>query len=136
MTKFRQQRVGEQLQIELADLIQNEVRDPRLGFVTVTEVRLSPDLQHARVYVSIFGDSEERRESFGVLERATGFLRSQVGRRMKLRHVPEIQFRLDETLDTSERIDALLDETAVDDTADEAGRDGASEQAAGVDDDG
>ncbi len=110
MAQFRQQRISDQLRVELADLIQHEVRDPRVGFVTVTEVRASRDLNYARVYVSIFGDEDQTKESFEALERASGFLRSQVGRRLRLRHVPELRFTLDETLDNSERIDSLLDE--------------------------
>jgi ribosome-binding factor A len=84
------------------------VRDPRVGFVTLTEVRVSRDLKYARVYVSILGDEERTQESFEALQRAGGFLRSQIGRRIPLRHVPELRFVLDETLDTSERIDSLL----------------------------
>jgi len=109
--KYRRERIGDQLQVELADLIQHEVRDPRIGFVTVTEVRMSPDLKYARVYVSVFGDDEKRREGFAALQRAGGFLRSQVGRRLGLRHTPELRFELDETLDTSERIESLLEES-------------------------
>lgn len=111
MVRFRRERLGDQIRVELSDLILRDVRDPRVGFVTVTEVRMSGDLQHARVYVSILGDEEQTRESFAALERAGGFLRAQVGRRIKLRRVPELRFALDETLDTSDRIDALLEET-------------------------
>jgi ribosome-binding factor A len=109
--KFRRQRIGDQIRVELADLLQHEVRDPRIGFVTVTEVRMSPDLKYARAYVSIFGDEQQKRESFATLERAGGFLRSQVGKRLDLRFVPELRFVLDETLDTSERIESLLKES-------------------------
>lgn len=111
MVQFRRERLGDQLRVELADLIQREIRDPRVGFVTVTEVRMSPDLRHARAYVSILGDEEQTAESFAALQRAGGFLRSRVGRRLKLRHVPELRFVLDETLDTSARIDSLLEES-------------------------
>ncbi len=111
MVRFRRERLGDQLRVELADLILHHVRDPRVGFVTVTEVRMSGDLQYARVYVSILGDEEQTRESFATLERAGGFLRVQIGRRLKLRRVPELRFALDDTLDTSDRIDALLEET-------------------------
>ena len=111
MVQFRRERLGDQLRVELADLIQREIRDPRVGFVTVTEVRMSPDLRHARAYVSILGDAEQTAESFDALQRAGGFLRSQIGRRLKLRHVPDLRFVLDETLDTSARIDSLLEET-------------------------
>ena len=111
MVRFRRERMGDQLRVLLADLILQEVRDPRLGFVTVTEVRMSPDLKYAQVFVSILGDAEQTKESFAVLERASGFLRTQVGRRLKLRHVPEVRFTIDETLDNSLRLDALLKES-------------------------
>ena len=115
MVQFRRQRLGDQLRVELADLIQHELRDPRVGFVTVTEVRMSPDLTHARVYVSIFGDDERTEESFAALNGAKGFLRSRIGKRMKLRHVPELRFMIDETLDTSDRIESLLHTGETDD---------------------
>jgi ribosome-binding factor A len=72
---------------------------------------MSPDLKYARVYVSVLGDDEQTTESFAALERATGFLKTQVGRRLGLRFVPELRFVLDETLDTSERIETLLEES-------------------------
>jgi len=108
MVQFRRERLGDQLRVELADLIQRELRDPRVGFVTVTEVRMSPGLEHARVFVSILGDEQTTKESFEALRRATGFLRSQIGKRLKLRVIPELRFTLDETLDTSDRIESLL----------------------------
>jgi ribosome-binding factor A len=112
MVHFRRQRLGDQIRVELAELLLQEVRDPRLGFVTVTEVRMSPDLKHARVYVSIFGDEVSTKASLDVLDRARGFLRSRIGSRLEIRYVPELRFVLDETLDESDRIDALLEEAA------------------------
>ncbi|MBE21165.1 MAG: ribosome-binding factor A [Acidobacteria bacterium] len=111
MVQFRRERLGDQLRVEIADLIQKEVRDPRVGFVTVTEVRMSPDLKHARVYVSILGDKEQTAESLDALERSRGFLKSKIGHRLKLRYVPQLRFVLDETLDESARIESLLKET-------------------------
>ena len=111
MVQFRRQRLGDQLQVELAVLIQREVRDPRVGFVTVTEVRMSPDLRHARVYVSILGEEEQKEESLAALDRARGFLKAQIGKRLRLRHVPELRFTVDETLDHAERIESLLEGT-------------------------
>lgn len=117
--KFRRQRIGDQIKVELADLVRDEVRDPRIGFVTFTEVRMSPDLKYARVYVSILGEPEERRETLAALVRAGGFLRRHIGKRLQLRFVPELRFVLDETLDHSERIDELLEGTEeVEDDAD------------------
>ena len=111
MVQFRRQRLGDQLQVELAVLIQREVRDPGVGFVTVTEVRMSPDLRHARVYVSILGEDEQKEESLAALDRARGFLKAQIGKRLRLRYVPELRFTVDETLDHAERIESLLEGT-------------------------
>jgi ribosome-binding factor A len=113
---FRRQRLGDQLQVELAGLIQQELKDPRIGFVTVTEVRMSPDLKHARVYVSVFESEEEKRTaSIAALQRAGGFLRRCLGRRLRLRYVPELRFVEDDTLDRSARIEALLDSSDAND---------------------
>jgi ribosome-binding factor A len=95
--------------VELADLIQRELKDPRVGFVTVTEVRMSPDIKHASVYVSIFEGADERKqESIDALQRAEGFLRHSLGRRLRLRYVPALKFVVDDTLDHSARIEQLL----------------------------
>ena len=107
--KYRRERIGDQIKVELAELVRDEVRDPRIGFVTFTEVRMSPDLKYARVYVSILGEPEERDETLAALVRAGGFLRRHIGSRLQLRFVPELRFVLDDTLDRSERIDELLD---------------------------
>ena len=112
MVHFRRLRLGDQLQVELADLIQRELKDPRVGFVTVTEVRMSPDLKHARVYVSVFeGEEEKKQESITALQRAEGFLRHSLGRRLRLRYVPALRFVVDDTLDHSARIDELLEDS-------------------------
>jgi len=101
--------------VELADLIQRELKDPRVGFVTVTEVRMSPDLKHARVYVSVFeGGEEGKQESVAALQRAEGFLRRSLGRRLRLRYVPHLRFVVDDTLDHSARIEELLEESSSD----------------------
>ncbi len=112
MVHFRRLRLGDQLQVELADLIQRELKDPRVGFVTVTEVRMSPDLKHARVYVSVFeAEEEKKQESITALQRAEGFLRHSLGRRLRLRYVPALRFVVDDTLDHSARIDELLEDS-------------------------
>lgn len=118
MSAYRQQRLADELRAELSRLVLREMKDPRVGFATLTEVRLSSDLRHARVYVSVMGDEEDKEETLAALERAEGFLRGQLGRRMRLRHVPELDFVLDETLDRSERIEQLLEEA--DDGGDDA----------------
>jgi len=106
----RQRQVGSLIQQELSDLLRRELRDPRLGFATVTEVKLSASLDCARVYVSVMGDEEERRRTMAALERAEGFIRRELAHRLKLRYVPQIEFVADLTLDRAARLEALLDE--------------------------
>ncbi len=96
------------LRQELARLLQDGVRDPRVGFVTVTEVRPTPDLRTARVYVSIYGTPEEREASLSGLHDARGYLQREVGHRLRLKYVPELSFAADETLDHAARLDAVI----------------------------
>jgi ribosome-binding factor A len=106
----RPERLGEAIREEVARMIVFELKDPRLGLVTVTRVEVSPDLTHARVYVGVLGDESERRKSLQTLERAAGFVRHELARRLRIRQVPEIDFRYDKGLDATERVARLLDE--------------------------
>ncbi len=106
--KFRPRRVGDQMRAVLAELVQREVQDPGVGFVTVTEVRMSSDLQYATVFVSVMGDGDAEDQSLASLRRAAPFLRSEVGKRLRLRHTPELRIQLDQTLAQSDRIEELL----------------------------
>lgn len=108
--RHRPRRVGDQLRAVLAELVQHEVKDPGVGFVTVTEVRMSSDLQYATVFVSVMGDAEAEVQSLASLRRAAPFLRSEVGKRLRLRHTPELRIHLDQTLAQSDRIEQLLSE--------------------------
>jgi len=108
MSKIRTNRVGEQIKKELTDIIATEVKDPRVGFVTITAVEASGDLQHVKVFVSIMGKTEEREATMAALDRATGFIRSEVAKRIRLRHVPTLLFRLDTSIDYSDRINSVL----------------------------
>ncbi|HET6384984.1 MAG TPA: 30S ribosome-binding factor RbfA [Armatimonadota bacterium] len=110
----RQQRVQETLKETISEVIRM-VKDPRLGFVTVTGVEVSPDLSYARVFFSAYGTDEERKDSLEALKHAAGFVRREVARRVQLRHTPEIDFRLDTTPDRAERIMQLLHEIEVED---------------------
>jgi ribosome-binding factor A len=92
MKKGRRERIDHELQRELARLIAGELKDPRLGFVTVTRVEAADDLQHAKVYVSIIGDRHVARQSMDALHSAARFLRGELGRAVELRHTPELQF--------------------------------------------
>ena len=110
MNKLRLSRVGEEIKKELSILLQREMKDPRIGFVTVTGVEVTSDLQYAKVYVSIFGSAEEREATLEGLRKAKGYLRTEIGRRIKLRHVPDLVFKLDESIDYGNRIEAILRE--------------------------
>ncbi|MDA5107334.1 MULTISPECIES: 30S ribosome-binding factor RbfA [Brevibacillus] len=110
MNKTRMSRVGEEIKKELSLLLQRGLKDPRIGFVTVTDVEVTSDLQLAKVFVSIFGDDEQRKASLAGLQKAKGYLRTEIGRRVKLRHVPDFVFKLDESIDYGNRIESILRE--------------------------
>ena len=106
----RPSRVGEQIREDLSELIAREVQDPGIGFITITRVKVTPDLQQARVYYTTLGDQKARKESQRGLERATPFLRRQLGRRIRLRRIPELQFFFDESVERHDRIERILQE--------------------------
>ena len=105
-------RVADQLRAEIADLIAREVHDPGIGFLTITHVNVTPDLQGARVYYTTLGDEKARRETARALTRAVPFLRRQIGRRVRLKRVPELEFFYDETVARGDRVEQLLQEIA------------------------
>lgn len=100
--------MGEQIRVELADLLAREVQDPGIGFLTITRVKVTPDLQQARVYYTTIGDETARKGSRRALERATPFLRRQLGRRLRLKRVPELDFFFDESVEGQDRIEKIL----------------------------
>ncbi len=104
----RTEQVGDEIQRLLGEIIQNEVKDPRVGFVTVTGVTMTPDLQRANVRISIMGDDAQRKETMRALERAKGFLRHRVGEEVTLRTVPQLVLHLDTSLDHALRIGEVL----------------------------
>jgi ribosome-binding factor A len=108
LTRIRAQRVAEQMKKEIADIIRSSIKDPRIGFVTVTRVEVAGDLQHAKVYVSVLGSAEEKQGTMDALNRAVGFVRGEVGRRLRMRLTPELQFKLDESGEYSARIESVL----------------------------
>ncbi len=110
MASTRPSRVGDQLRAEISDLLAREVHDPGIGFLTITHVHVSPDLQVARVYYTTLGDQKARRDTARALGRATPFLRRQIGSRVQLRRVPEIDFRFDESIAHQDRIEQILQE--------------------------
>lgn len=110
MAKIRTGRVGEQIKKELSQLIQTELKDPRIGFITVTGVDVTNDLSQAKVFLSVLGDDEQKEASLKGLEKASGFLRSELGKRVRLRHVPELIFKFDDSIAYGSRIEKLLNE--------------------------
>jgi ribosome-binding factor A len=102
--------VADQLRSELASLLSREVRDPGIGFVTLTRVRVSPDLQSAHVLYTTLGDEQARAASARALERAAPFLRRQIGSRLRLRRVPELKFIYDGSIEGQDRIERILNE--------------------------
>ena len=123
MPVSRPARVGDQIRIEISDLLARQVSDPGIGFITVTRVTVTPDLQQARVYYTSLGDEKARRESQRALQRAASFLRRQLGQRLRLRRVPELQFFFDESVERQDRIERILQEIS----AERAGRSEATE---------
>jgi ribosome-binding factor A len=109
MSTRRQRQVAELLHQEISLLIQRQVRDPRLGFVTVTDVEVTPDLRLAHIYVSVMGGDDEAQQALAGLKSAAGFFRHELGSALSLRFVPELSFRLDRSLEQGLRIDQLLD---------------------------
>lgn len=108
MGKHRVGRVGEALKEEISQIVREELKDPRVGFVTVTGVEVAPDLGHAKVHVSIMGNEEQVKDSIQALNRAAGFVRSELGKRVRLRHTPEIVFKLDQSIEHGLKISHLL----------------------------
>lgn len=108
MENTRTSRVAEQMKKEVGDILNRKLKDPRIGFVTVTDVDLTNDLQQAKIFVTVLGDESEIAESFKGLHKATGFIRSEIGQRIRLRKVPEITFAYDEAHDYGNKIDALI----------------------------
>jgi ribosome-binding factor A len=106
----RTRRVGEQIQREVAGILQEEFKDPRLGMISVSGVEVSRDLAHAKIYISVLGREEDVSETIKVLNKAAGFLRHQLGQRMRLRSVPQLRFLYDGSLAEGARMDALIAE--------------------------
>ena len=114
MPSSRPERVGEQVRAELCALLRTSASDPALQLVTVTHVRMTRDLQHARVYYTVLGDTAERRQADRGLRRAASFLRGRLGRRLRLRHVPELTFVHDDSVEREQRVAHVLAELHLD----------------------
>lgn len=120
----RPERLAEGIREEVARIVASDLKDPRLGFVTVTRVEVTHDLSHARVLVGVLGGEVEREKSLAALRSAAGFVRREIGRRLRIRIVPEIEFRYDKGIEATDRVARLLNETPSSSAADgDAGTD-------------
>jgi ribosome-binding factor A len=111
----RTRRVGEQIQRELAALIHDELRDPRLGMVSISSVQVSRDMAHAKIHVSVLGKDEQVSDSLGVLNHAAGFLRHRLGKILHMRVIPVLRFYHDRSLEEGARLGALINEAIASD---------------------
>jgi ribosome-binding factor A len=127
MASPRSGRVGEQIREDLSVLLAREVHDPGIGFLTITRVQVTADLQNARVYYTTLGDATARTQTSRALDRATPFLRRQLGRRLQLRRVPELQFFFDESVEKLDRVERILQEIQAERAATAPGDHGAPE---------
>ena len=105
---LRSNRVAEQMKKEITDIIARKLKDPAVGFITVTEVAVTGDLQQATVYITSLGNDRERNETLKALDKASGFIRSEIGSRIRLRRTPELAFEFDTAIEYGNKIDALL----------------------------
>ena len=125
MPRFkRTERINEQLRQEISLLVRDEVRDPRVGMATVTAVETSPELDHARVFVTVLGDDQHKAEVLEGLRSAAPFVRGQLGRRLHMRRIPELHFEIDRVVEEAARIESLLREVL---PVEEEGASGANE---------
>jgi ribosome-binding factor A len=106
--RWRQDQLGEVIAHELSDLIRTRLKDPRVGFASITDVEVSNDIRHAKVFVSVMGEQEEQRATLAALEHATGFLRHELAQRLTVRHTPELLFRLDTSIERGTRVLDLI----------------------------
>lgn len=116
----RSSQVAEVIKREMSDIIANEIKDPRLGFVTVTGVDLSDDLRYAKIFVSIFGEGDKRKETLKCLHSAKGFIRREIGTRLRLRYCPDFDFKVDDSIAYGDKIDRLLNQISKEDKKDDS----------------
>jgi ribosome-binding factor A len=121
MSSARMRRVDEAVRELLADVIPTHVKDPRVGFVTITDVNTSPDLRHAVVHVSVLGTEEERAAALDGLRSAHGLLQREIGRQLRMKRTPELRFVPDETALRAARLEALIEELAPGEQPEEPG---------------
>src|SRR5699024_9992294 len=102
---MRAESVGQQMKQEIMDIVNNKVKDPRIGFLTITEVQLTNDLSNATIYLTVLGNDKQIDDTFKGLEKAKGFIKSEIGSRMRLRIVQDLKFEYDESIDYGNKIE-------------------------------
>ncbi|BBD90193.1 MULTISPECIES: 30S ribosome-binding factor RbfA [Staphylococcus] len=108
MSNMRAERVGEQMKQEIMDIVNTKVKDPRVGFLTITDVELTNDLSQAKVYLTVLGNEKEVDNTFKALEKAKGFIKSELGSRMRLRIIPDLTFEYDESIEYGNKIERMI----------------------------
>lgn len=108
MSSMRAERVGEQMKKELMDIINNKVKDPRVGFITITDVVLTNDLSQAKVFLTVLGNDKEVENTFKALDKAKGFIKSELGSRMRLRIMPKLMYEYDQSIEYGNKIERMI----------------------------
>jgi ribosome-binding factor A len=122
MGKVRSNRISEEVKRELANIIRTELKDPRVqGLLSITSVVVTGDLRYAQVFISYYGNKEEQNEVLNTLKKAAGFLRNELGKRIRLRFVPELIFKFDDSMEHGARISAILTEINLEEEKKHAG---------------
>jgi ribosome-binding factor A len=119
MQHKRKERVGDQIRKEVSYIIQSELKDPGIGFVTITDVELSEDLKSAKIFYSVFGDEKNKLDSSRALQRAIFFVQREIGKRMRLKYTPKIRFIFDDSVERGARIEKTLEELRSSETKEE-----------------
>lgn len=109
MAEHRNERIRELIKSEFSSILQRDLKDPRIGFVSVTDVEVSNDYSHVKIFVSVYGDEESKKQTMEGLESAKGFIRSELGKRIRLRHTPEVHIIADNSIERGSRIFELLE---------------------------
>lgn len=122
MSVQRNARVADQIQRELAELVRTELKDPRVGMITLTGVELTADFAHAKIFFTTLIDGAERDETLAGLQRAAGFLRGHLGKRLHIHNIPELHFHFDESVERGFRLSQLIDDAVADGSGNEPGQ--------------
>lgn len=129
MESARTHRVGELIKEELSEIIQREVKDPRVGLMTITGVDVSPDLRHAIVFVSVLGSKKDKEGTLKGLQSSSGFLRKELAKRIRLKYFPDLKFEIDPSIEAGMKIDKIIRKLHKKEEKNERGLAGSGEQA-------